>query len=119
MCSSQNIACTTEGAELLQMVKLSMQQRKNFYLIFKEALNNAVKYAGTEKVDIRIEIQNRQLKLSIRDYGKGFIVNGNGNSNGNGLSNMQYRATELGGQLNIDSVHGQGTVITLAFPVHH
>ena len=119
MCSSQNIASSTVGADVLQTVKLSMQQRKNFYLIFKEALNNAVKYAGTEKLDIRIELQNRQLKLSIQDYGKGFIVNGNSNGNGNGLSNMQNRARELGGQLSIDSVHGQGTVITLSFPVHH
>jgi len=117
MCSSQNIACTTEGGDVLQTVKLSMQQRKNFYLIFKEALNNAVKYAGTEKVDIRIELQNRQLKLLIQDYGKGFIVNGNGN--GNGLSNMQNRAKELKGQLAIDSMQGKGTVITLTFPIHH
>jgi signal transduction histidine kinase len=117
MCSSQNIACTMEGGDTLQTIKLSMQQRKNFYLIFKEALNNAVKYAGTGKMDIRIELQNRQLKLLIQDYGKGFIVNSNGN--GNGLSNMQNRAKELNGQLVIQSVPGQGTVITLSFPIHH
>jgi two-component system, NarL family, sensor histidine kinase UhpB len=117
MCSSQNIGFSTEGAEVLQTVKLSMQQRKNFYLIFKEALNNAVKYSTTEKVDIRIALQNHQLKLLIQDYGKGFVVNGNGNSNGNGLSNMQNRARELGGQLNIDSVIGQGTLVSLTFSI--
>jgi two-component system sensor histidine kinase UhpB len=121
MCSSQNIGFSTEGEEVLQTVKLSMQQRKNFYLIFKEALNNAVKYSGTEKVDIRIALQNHQLKLSIQDHGKGFVLNGNGNGNGsqggNGLRNMNNRAKELGGQLNIHSVPGKGTVVSLEMPV--
>jgi two-component system sensor histidine kinase UhpB len=117
MCSSQNITCTSEGTEVLENVKLSMQQRKNFYLIFKEALNNAVKYSGTDKVFVRISQQNHQLQLSVQDYGKGFTLNGEGGHTGNGLSNMRNRAKELGGQLSIEAAAGKGTSVLLSFPV--
>jgi two-component system sensor histidine kinase UhpB len=115
MCSSQNISCATEGKEVLENVKLTMQQRKNFYLVFKEALNNAVKYSGTDKVDVRISQQNHQLQLSVQDYGKGFTLNGEGSHTGNGLSNMRNRAKELGGKLSIESVIGKGTDVSLSF----
>lgn len=115
MCGGQNITCTTEGAAVLETVKLSMQQRKNFYLVFKEALNNAVKYSGTDRVDIHISQHDRQLQLSVQDYGNGFDPSIR--SNGNGLANMRNRAKELGGQLTVDSVVGKGTVVFLSFPV--
>jgi two-component system sensor histidine kinase UhpB len=117
MCGSQNISCATEGKEVLENVKLTMQQRKNFYLVFKEALNNAVKYSGTDKVDVRISQQNHQLQLCVQDYGKGFSLNGEGGHTGNGLSNMRNRAKELGGQLSIDAAAGKGTGVLLSFPV--
>jgi two-component system, NarL family, sensor histidine kinase UhpB len=110
ICSSKNIAATIELNEL-EKIKLTMEQRKNFYLIFKEAINNAVKYAGTEKVEVIVTTQNKQVTLLVKDYGKGFDPETTGR--GNGLDNMKNRATELNGNLNISSEIGKGTTVQL------
>ncbi|WEK33421.1 MAG: histidine kinase [Candidatus Pseudobacter hemicellulosilyticus] len=121
ICGSQQINCHISGQEILEDLKLTMQQRKNFYLVFKEALNNAVKYSGSSRVDIRISRHSHQLQLEVQDYGKGFGEKGPGNggetNGGNGLSNMRNRARELGGELLLDHQPGEGVLITLRFPV--
>lgn len=115
MCGSKNIACTFDGACLLQNLALTMQQRKNLYLIFKEALNNAVKYSDTDKLEISITTENRQICLYIKDYGKGFDTVRP--DMGNGLANMHTRARELAGTLSIHSRTTEGTSVTLEFTV--
>ena len=52
-----------------------MQTRKNFYLIFKEAINNAAKYAECKNVWIDISLEGKKLVMKIRDDGKGFQQN--------------------------------------------
>ena len=91
-----------------------MEQRKNIYLIFKEALNNAVKYSGTEKILLQATVQNRELQLLVEDHGKGFassLV-----KKGNGLDNMYNRAKELDAVLQIDSDE-EGTDVILTMPL--
>lgn len=110
ICSSKNIGATIELNEL-EKVKLTMEQRKNFYLIFKEAINNAVKYSGTEKADVIVTTQNKQVTLQVKDYGKGFDPETTGR--GNGLDNMKNRAAELNGKLDISSEIGKGTTVQL------
>ncbi len=114
ICSSKNIDTIIELDEL-EKVKLTMEQRKNLYLIFKEALNNAVKYSGAEKVEIKVQSANKQLQLLIKDYGKGFKPETTGR--GNGLDNMKNRAKELNGHLEILAEPGQGTVVQLTIPL--
>ncbi len=114
ICSSKNISAALQIDEL-EKIKLNMEQRKNVYLIFKESLNNAVKYSGTEKVDIKATVQHKELTLLIKDYGKGFNVATT--AKGNGLSNIKHRAAEIKGTIEIDSQIGAGTSITLRMPV--
>lgn len=114
ICNSRNIDCSF-SADGLNELKLSMKQKKNTYLIFKEAVNNAVKYSETKKLDIKLIQQNKQLEMVIKDYGNGFdektILKGNG------LENMQNRAKELDGNLRLTSKQEFGTEIKLSFPV--
>ena len=114
ICSSKNIDTIIELDEL-EKVKLTMEQRKNLYLIFKEALNNAVKYSGSEKVEIKVHAANKQLQLLIKDYGKGFKPETTGR--GNGLDNMKNRAKELNGHLEIITASDNGTAIQLTMPL--
>lgn len=101
--------------QVLEQAKLNMEQRKNIWLIFKEAVNNAVKYSGALKMEITAQLQNKELMLQIKDFGKGF--DSNIAKKGNGLDNMQHRAKELGGELKIDSLVNDGTAIKLFLPV--
>ena len=112
--TSKNMEIAVQLEEL-EKVKLSMEQRKNIYLIFKEAVNNAAKYSGTRKIDIHSSLHNKELLLIIKDEGSGF--DHNKTKKGNGLGNMMNRAEELGGRLEIGSVPGEGTTITLTMPV--
>ncbi len=114
ICSSKNIAVNMQLDEL-EKAKLSMEQRKNIYLIFKEALNNAVKYADTESITVSASIQNKELLLLIKDKGKGF--DSNLVKKGNGLDNIKNRAAEMAGTLTIDTAAGKGTAVTLTIPV--
>ena len=88
-----------------------MDVRKNLYLIFKEATNNMVKYAGADKASFSISGKKGNLTMLIRDNGKGFDTSKE--SKGNGLKNMQRRAAEIGAKLLIESEPGKGTTIQL------
>lgn len=90
-------------------MKLPMDVRKNLYLIFKEALNNMVKYAAADRAFFSISGTKNNLTMLIRDNGKGFNVNQL--SQGNGIRNMKRRAEEMGAKLIIESGEGIGTTI--------
>jgi signal transduction histidine kinase/tetratricopeptide (TPR) repeat protein len=93
---------------------LAMEQRRDFFLIFKEAVNNAAKYSEAANVAVKLSRNNGFLRLDVTDDGKGFDTNKITSSNG--LKNMKERATALGGSLNIDSVKGEGTSVQLTIP---
>ncbi len=94
-------------------IVLDIEQRKNLYLIYKEAVNNAVKHSGAARITVRIEKNGKMIWMSIRDDGAG--ISQAKHSNGNGLQNMAQRAGDLGGQLDVASQTGGGTIITLQF----
>jgi len=90
--------------------------RKNILLIIKEALNNIAKYSKASQANLFISVSGKQLDLKITDNGIGFDI-AQRKEVGNGLQNMKNRATELGGDLVIDSGAGSGTSLTAAFPL--
>jgi signal transduction histidine kinase len=91
--------------------ELSIQQRKAIYLISKEAINNAVKYAACKNIYYRISSAGNTLKLLISDDGKGFSAADT--SEGNGLKNMLARAEEIKAVFKINSSPGKGTMIEM------
>ncbi|MCO5238959.1 MAG: GAF domain-containing protein [Chitinophagaceae bacterium] len=90
---------------------LQAEERKFLYLIFKEALNNAVKYSRAGIVDVAIAESGGFLRMTITDNGVGFDPGSV--SGGNGLTNMRSRAKAIGARLDIRSAPGEGTVVTL------
>src|SRR4051794_12412226 len=53
---------------------LNMEQRRDIFLIFKEAINNIAKYANATEADIKVTYKAPQLLLIIKDNGKGFDI---------------------------------------------
>lgn len=94
-------------------INLKMEQRKNLYLIFKEAINNAAKYSLAKNITVEISQQARFVRMSVTDDGTGFNLSRS--DSGNGLHTMKQRAEELNGELTISSVLGEGTSIILVF----
>jgi len=103
-----------EFDERLNKTKLNMEKRREFYLIYKEALNNIVKYANGKNASIILTENSAGIQLIIKDDGIGFDVN-TIKKTGNGLSNMQVRAAALNGKLTISSRPGTGTELVLTF----
>lgn len=110
---AKNIEFTFKADESLNKLKLTMENRRNFYLIFKETLTNLVKYSEATRVSIIVADDNNHVKLIIRDNGKGFDTTAL--SNGNGLTNMKRRAAEMKAELKIESSTENGTTIELKF----
>jgi signal transduction histidine kinase len=95
----------------LPAMKLDVRRRKELYLLFKEAVNNAMKYSRCQMISIRLEQGHGGLQMEICDDGTGFDE---GQVRcGNGLNNMRERAASMGGRLVIDSAAGRGTRIFL------
>ncbi|MEO7523115.1 MAG: triple tyrosine motif-containing protein, partial [Ferruginibacter sp.] len=115
---ARDIGVRFSSDPLLDDVKLSMLQRKAVYMVFKEAINNIVKYAHAKQVAIDLKRENNLIHLSINDNGKGFILEELQDKNlkgGNGLENMKRRAHSIKGKLLVESTAATGTRITLLF----
>lgn len=85
----------------------------NIYRIIQEAVNNSLKYASAEEVEVNISKEFDQFQIEIVDNGKGF--NEASATLGNGLNNMKKRAGEIGATLRIKSSK-KGTTIALFVP---
>jgi len=108
---SQGIVLHFEVDEAILSQDLSMEKRKNFYLFFKEAINNAAKYSKATDVWVQVWTEKGDFRLEVRDNGCGF--NAAQVKLGNGLWNMQQRAERLGGLLSLQSTAGRGTAIAV------
>jgi ligand-binding sensor domain-containing protein len=105
----------------LENLNIGGDKRYQMLSIFNEALTNIAKYAEAKNVETRIEIQDKNLIMTIVDDGKGFdplqkredtVL-----SSGHGLRNMQRRANRIKGQLDVLSKLGEGTSVILSFPM--
>ncbi len=112
---AKKIECTFRADESLNELKLPMEIRRNFYLIFKEALNNLVKYSQATRASFILTHDDRAVNIIIRDDGVGFDVSAK--HNGNGLNNIRRRANEINARLNIESASGTGTTVELNLTV--
>lgn len=105
--------------ENMGSIALPIEKRKDFYLIFKEAIHNCAKYAQAKHVEMRLEVKNNTLHMSIKDDGIGFDPDKieNPGMGGNGLKNMQRRTAAIGGTFSIQSNPGDGVTLHLAVPL--
>ncbi len=94
-------------------VQLSMEQRRNIFLVVKEAMHNTVKHARASEAGLSFHWRNG-LMVEVTDNGRGFAP-GNGSGTGNGLRNMRKRIESIGGSFELKS--GVGTRIIFSVPL--
>jgi signal transduction histidine kinase len=92
--------------------------RDEAYQIAGEALRNAVKHSGARRVTVTIHYESGQLRLTVRDDGKGIDTETIARpAEGHfGLLGMRERAAIVKGQLEVHSEPGAGTEIELRVP---
>jgi len=97
---------------------MSPKIKENFYRIFQEALNNAVKHSGATVVDVLLKQDANFLALEIRDNGRGFTrINPGTEDHGLGLYTIRERVELLGGIIRIKSSDKIGTNIFIEVPL--
>lgn len=115
LCESKGITYSINIPETLPGKSLSMEKRRNLWLIFKEIVTNAVKHSECSKLDITIKVENEYLSLLINDNGKGFDPQKP--TDRNGIKNIKSRSASLIGKLNLKTCEGNGTQWTLSIPL--
>ena len=97
---------------------LTAQAELALYRIAQEALSNAVRHSGTDRIDLRIRTEGEWVTVTIRDYGRGFVPEEvmAGEGAGLGLFGMQERAAYVGGRVEILSRPGRGAEVRALIP---
>jgi two-component system, NarL family, sensor kinase len=105
-----------EGVERLH----TPQNQLIIYRITQEALNNIIKHAKGNQIDIILNYLPDSFHLTIKDNGVGFQtssrISEGKRGNGSGIYNMQNRARLIGGVLSYESNPGAGTILKLILP---
>jgi signal transduction histidine kinase len=96
-------------------VPIETDMRREVFLIFKEAVNNAVRHANCSAIEIGFSVDDNRLRLQVADNGSGFDPAAAGC--GHGLASIKRRAGSIGGTLEILTQAGQGTTVMLETPL--
>ena len=88
---------------------LTMEQRRDLFLLYKEALHNAVKHADADEIKVRIDQNDEYFFIEITDNGRGFDPEAV--DSGLGLKTMRRRAQHINSMLSVDSQPGEGTTV--------
>jgi PAS domain S-box-containing protein len=89
--------------------------RREVYLLFKEAVNNMVRHSGCSEAELEFFVEEQGLVLRVSDNGRGFEAAAGGD--GHGLRSMRERTEALGGNLEVVSQAGRGTLLTFTIPL--
>jgi ligand-binding sensor domain-containing protein/signal transduction histidine kinase len=103
-------------------VKLTLNSRRQIFLIYKECMHNLVKHSGCRSAFVAFEVGDREAVMTVADDGKGLDAGHDASRStarraGNGLSNMLRRAQSLGGSVEFGARAGGGCRITVRLPV--
>ena len=93
--------------------------RDEVYRIAGEAMRNAFRHAAAQRIEVEIRYDEQQLRLRVRDNGKGIapkLIGDDGREGHFGLRGMRERAKLIGGKLTVWSELDSGTEVELSIP---
>ncbi|WP_104816330.1 sensor histidine kinase [Kitasatospora sp. MMS16-BH015] len=87
--------------------------------VVQEAVTNAVRHAGAERIAVELELAADRVRVLVRDDGAGLaepLGSEVGVGVGVGLAGMAQRVGRAGGRLRVEPAPGGGTVVAVEFP---
>lgn len=108
--------CVFEARGTYSKRTLDQIRRQNIFLIFKEALNNAVKHGCNETINTALLFEENSMQLTIRNNISTAEARANNIQGGNGLHSMQLRATKIRGAISVYKTE-QEFVVQLIAPL--
>ncbi|MGJ7504286.1 ATP-binding protein [Variovorax sp. ZT5P49] len=100
----------------IDTLELPPSQSLDLMRFLQEALTNVLKHSASRRVDVTVARAGAELRLSVRDDGRGFAVEGTGEAGGAGLRSLRTRARRLGAELQLQSRPGE-TQVALRMPL--
>jgi signal transduction histidine kinase len=102
--------------------RLPQKTENNIFRIVQEAINNAIKYSGADRIEVSLAQAESNVVIKVKDEGKGFdarLIEARSVNieSGRGFFNMYERTEYVNGQLSIHSKPNEGTTVTLTVPV--
>jgi len=93
----------------LSKFEIKADTRKHLLLLFKEAMNNTMKYSGANRAKLNVSVGKQYIEIFFKDNGKGFNINQV--KKGYGLKNMAERAEKIGAVFTLTSSGKKGTMV--------
>ena len=115
LCEAHGIEFSFAHVAAGSIASLDGQIRRNIFLIFKEALRNAIRHSKCRQFEATCDLGKESLVFTFADDGVGF--NQADVSVGQGLVSMTRRAKTMNSSLRIKSLEGKGTRIELSVPL--
>ena len=97
--------------------ELDVEREALCFRVAQEAVRNALKHSGADRVAVALQRSEEGVRLTISDDGRGFDPAAAGEEEGHiGTDLLRDLAAEAGGTIAIDSAPGRGTVVALSLP---
>jgi len=110
----------TPSFEAGGVTRLSPAVETTIFRVVQEALSNARKHAGADRVRVSLSCAGEAVYVEVRDWGRGFEVSGvrarPERGQHLGLMGMRERVALLGGAVEIESTPGEGTMVRITLP---
>ena len=116
LCSATKIEISAKRGTLPVDTTLTHAVRLNLLRIAQEAVCNTIKHSGAREIEVLIQEEHGNLLLSISDDGCGFDQSQTTGPH-YGVKNMQIRAQEIGGKIQINSTGGKGVNVAISVPI--
>ena len=98
-----------------ERLELAPDAEEHLYRLVLEALNNALKHADADTIDVDLRVEGDRLLVGVRDDGRGFDPRQE-HPGHLGLHTMEDRAQAVGGRLEVASAPGEGTSVLATVP---
>lgn len=93
--------------------RLSLPLETNIFRIIQELINNCMKHAGADTIQLEIR-KNKFIEIKVKDNGVGFNAKAQeSNPSGSGLSSIKNRLSLYNGTMSIASTPGSGTTVKI------
>jgi signal transduction histidine kinase len=97
---------------------LSLQARRQLFLIYKECIHNVARHSGCTRAVAELCVEDREVVLSIQDNGRGLNrPDPPRTGDGSGIPSMTLRAENVGGSVQLLSNPGQGCTVVVRIPI--
>jgi len=105
------------SSQLAAEQQLPPPLQEAIYRVAQEATNNATRHAHASQIAISLNLDPQRVSLMVHDDGIGFSQDERARPGHLGIGNMYERAAQVGGQLYVVSVPGEGTAVRLEVPL--